>query len=194
VLLVTAAAAKLELELLGADWLTARGLWCGLRSYDDVTKAWLGKSGHYLDKPPPGALIAVSLQPLVDGLFGPCVGPGLLGLAVLGRPVARNLPQDGTWAELTRFVLAKELPTHAASNMLRVVIDRWFARPTAETLISYHDRSRHSGCIYKKAGMRKDGVTRPGTRRGSWGSRPGREQGVSSEEPSKRRWRIDRPR
>lgn len=172
-------------------WLADHGLWCGTRSYDDRTKEWLGKSGHYLDAPPPGCLVAISLESLTRGLFGPVPSGELLGLSVLGRPVARNLPQGGGWAELTRFVLTPGLPRETASHVLRVAAEIWFGRPRAEVLISYHDRSRHSGCIYRKAGFRKDGVTRAGTRRGSWSSRPGREQAASSEVPSKRRWRLD---
>lgn len=150
------------------------GFWCGTRRYDDATKDWIARSGHYLDAPPPGALMVVSLEPFAPGLFGPVPSGALHGLAVLGRPVARNLPQDSTWAELTRFVLARELEKmRVASLVLRVAAELWFGRPRAERLISYHDRSRHSGCIYRKAGFRKDGVTRAGTRRGTWGSRGG---------------------
>jgi hypothetical protein len=75
--------------------------------------------------------------------------------------------------------------------MLRVTAERWFSRPKADVLISYHDRSRHSGCIYKKAGFKKDGLTRADTRRGTWATRAGRTQATSSELPSKRRWRLD---
>lgn len=135
--------------------------------------------------------MTVSVEPLTPGLFGPVPSGQLLGLAVLGRPIARNLPQDSTWAELTRFVLVPELPRETASHVLRVAAELWSVRPRSEVLISYHDRTRHSGCIYKKAGFRKDGVTRAGTRRGTWSSRAGREQATSSEAPSKRRWRLD---
>lgn len=181
-------------ELYAADalvWLATHGLCARNRSYDDATKAWLAKSGHYLDAPPPGALMVVSLETLTQGLFGPVPSGHLRGLAVLGRPISRNLPQDSTWAELTRFVLAKDLPRETASHFLRVAVELWCGRQRSEAMISYHDRSRHSGCIYKKSGFRRNGVTRPGTRRGTWGSRPGREQGASSEAASKRRWKID---
>ncbi len=173
-------------------WLASVGLWAGVHSYDDAAKQWLARSGHYLAAPPPGALLSVGVEPLVDGLFGPVPSGELVGMALLGRPNARMLPQDGEWAELTRFVLDGKLPTGTASRVLRVAIELWFARPGAQTLISYHDRTRHSGCIYRKAGFRKDGVTRAGSRRGSWGTRSGRAQSVSSEAASKRRWRIDR--
>lgn len=119
-----------------------------------------------------------------------------MGLAVIGRPVARMLPQDGSVGELLRFVLEPGLPRWTASYVLRVAVEtfaRWVSprRRMADAMITYHDRSRHSGCIYRKAGFRKNGTTRAGTRRGSWGTRPDREQAVSSEEPNKRRWRID---
>lgn len=172
--------------------LAELGLWCGKRIYDDATKEWLAQSGHYLDAPPPGALLVVSLEQTVPGLFGPVPGGGLRGLSVLGRPIARNLPQDGTIAEITRFVLVPELhKTKVASLFLRCAAELWFGRADAVAMITYHDRTRHTGCIYKKAGFKKDGVTRAGTRRGTWKSRPNREQAASSEEASKRRWRLE---
>lgn len=171
--------------------LGAVGLWAGVRSYDDAAKAWLARSGHYLDAPPPGALLAISVEPMTRGLFGPVPSGELLGLALLGRPIARMLPQDSTWAELTRFVLVPDLPHGTASLALRVAVEVWCARPRSVAMISYHDRTRHSGCIYRKAGFRKDGVTRANGRRGSWATRAGREQAASSEVESKRRWRID---
>jgi hypothetical protein len=162
-------------------------------------------------------LACVSLESTTDGLFGPVPSGELLGLVVLGRPVARNLPQDGSCAEITRFVLRAGLPRETASHLLRAATELWFGRPRSARIVTYHDRSRHTGCIYKKAGYRKDGVTRPGRRQGSWASRtgsraqerrgrhlseagavlPGIESTSSAEgewvqTPSKRRWTIDR--
>lgn len=171
-------------------FLRELGLWCGTRAYDMHARQWLAKSGHYLDAPPPGCLVCVSLETFTEGLFGPVPSGDLRGLALLGRPIARSLPQDGTWAELTRFVLAPSLAKGTASRVLMVAAEVWARRPDADRMITYHDRTRHSGCIYKKAGFVKDGFTRKGTRRGSWGTRPGREQGVSSETNNKRRWRL----
>lgn len=171
--------------------LAELGLWVGERSYNGFAKEWLAASGHYLEAPPPGCLICVVLSPLIDGLFGTAPGPELRGMCLIGRPVARNLPQNGQVGEVTRFVLAADLPRGVASLLLRSSAARYARRPFTNSLISYHDRSRHSGCIYRKAGFRKDGVTRAGTRRGTWKSRPGREQAASSEVPSKRRWRLD---
>ncbi len=173
-------------------WFAERGLWAGVRVYDDTTKDWLARSGHYIGKPPPGALLVVGIEDLVAGLFGRVPsGMGLRGLAVLGRPVARRLPQDGTWAELTRFVLDRALEkTHAASHLLRVAAELWFDRPSAEVIVTYHDRTRHSGCIYKKSGFRKFGGAKPCKTR-TWGTRAGREQAMTTEETPKRRWRLD---
>jgi len=133
----------------------------------------------------------VTLEPLVPGLFGPVPSGRIIGMVVVGRPIARMLPQDGTVGEILRFVLDRPMPHHTASHVLRVTAELFAKRPRADHLISYHDRSLHTGCIYKKAGFRKDGVSRAGTRRGSWGTRPNREQAMSSEETSKRRWRLD---
>lgn len=60
-------------------------------------------------------------------------------------------------------------------------------------LIAYHDRTRHTGCIYRKAGFRKDGRTAP-KRDGAtgWGSRSGRnESAVAASFTPKRRWSLD---
>lgn len=55
-------------------------------------------------------------------------------------------------------------------------------------VIAYHDRSRHTGSIYRKAGFRRDGVTAP--KPGAWASRPGRLSGGYEATP-KRRWAFD---
>ncbi len=174
------------------QWLAGHGLAAIVWSYTDGVKSWLGKSGHYLEGPPAGALVAIGVSKLVQGLWGPVPGPELVGLALIGRPIARALPQDGSWGELTRFVLLPGLPRMTASMVLRVAFGIFFSKGRGEKVITYHDRTRHTGCIYKKAGMRKDGVTRPGTRRGSWASRPNRKSSTTSELQSKRRWCIDK--
>ena len=161
----------------------------GCESYDDATKAWLAKSGHYLDNPPPGAIMCAVVRSVGADLFGHPVGVGeRLGLCLLGRPVARRLPQDGTWCEITRFVLVDGLPKGTASSVLRWVFDEC-RRRGIKTVISYHDRTRHTGCIYRKAGMRKDGATVP-TKGGAWGTRANRKS-ATLPPTSKRRWRLD---
>ncbi len=171
-------------------WLARRRLWAGIRLYDLAARAWMACSGHYLNKPPPQALFAVGVCRLVPGLFELVPAEALVGLAVIGRPSARALPQDGSWAELTRFALDPELPPWTASRVLRVVLQRFGARPRAKTLISYHDRSRHTGCIYKKAGFRKELAVK-GRASSGWASRPGRAQSSGSQGTDKRRWRAD---
>jgi hypothetical protein len=161
----------------------------GCESYDGSTKTWLAKSGHYLDNPPPGAILCAVVREQGADMLGHPIGVGdRLGLCLLGRPVARMLPQDGTWCEITRFVLVEGLPKGTASHVLRWVFDECRRRRIA-TVISYHDRTRHTGCIYRKAGMRKDGATTP-TQGAAWGSRANRKSAALPPTP-KRRWRID---
>ena len=109
----------------------------------------------------------------------------LAGICLLGRPIARMLPQDGTWAEITRMYLIPGLPKGVASDMLKFAFNRARDRGT-HTVISYHDRTRHSGCIYRKAGMRKDGIV--DTKGKGWNSRKGR---AETQRTPKRRWKID---
>ena len=164
--------------------------WIGVVSYDDEAKRWLGRTDHYLGNPPPGCLFAVGVRAFGPGLFGPTdvpVGP-LLGLCLVSRPVARMLPQDGTVGEVTRLWLDPSLPYGSASRVLRHAADVARSRGM-EALISYHDRSRHTGCIYRKAGFRKDGTTR--SRVSGWSSRVGRELSAPAGHASKRRWRLD---
>jgi hypothetical protein len=159
-----------------------------VESYDDDAKRWLGASGHYLQNPPPGALFCVVARQCAPDLFGVERPSGArVGMCLVGRPVARMLPQDGTWGEVTRLVLVDGLPHGTASALLRFVFDA-ARRRGLSTVISYHDRSRHTGCIYRKAGMRKDGATTP-TGKG-WASRH-RPMSGDVGKTSKRRWRID---
>jgi GNAT superfamily N-acetyltransferase len=157
--------------------------------YDARTKAWLARSGHYLDNPPPGALFVLSVQRAMQGLFG-IVGDGeLRGLCVIGRPIARMLPQDGSWGEIVRFVLQPGLPHGIASALLRSAAS--YARSRRKpmrVLIAYHDRTRHTGCIYRKAGFRRDGVVT--ARPVGWGNRSERTS-ASYDATPKRRWRLD---
>ena len=163
-------------------------LWIGRESYDDDAKAWLAKSGHYLDNPPPGCLYAVAVRGGAPDLFGGIMATGpRLGMCLVGRPVARMLPQDGSVGEITRMVLSPGLPYGTASRELRVAADYGRARRMA-ALISYHDRTRHTGCIYRKAGFKRDGVTGAASGKG-WGSRDGRASATYEATP-KRRWRL----
>ena len=158
-------------------------------SYDARACRWLARSGHYLDNPPPGALFALTVQRASQGLFD-IVGDGTtLGMCVVGRPIARQLPQDGTWGEIVRFVLASGLPHGMASALLRATAEHARnRRKPIRVLIAYHDRTRHTGCIYRKAGFRKDTQVRARTT--GWGSRENRKS-ASYEPTPKRRWRLD---
>lgn len=158
--------------------------------YTHEARAWLDRSGHYLENAPPGAFFAVGVFAGRPGLFGDLVAEGSrLGIVVVGRPNARLLPQGGEWGEITRLVLAPGLPHGTASALLRSAWDVARAKRGPRIVISYHDRTRHTGCVYRKAGMRKDGVANAkGT--SSWGSREGRRSEAYEPTP-KRRWRID---
>ena len=156
--------------------------------YDDDTKEWLGRSGHYLKNPPPGCLFCVVVRRGAPDLFGGIMATGpRLGLCLVGRPVARMLPQDGSVGEITRMVLLPGLPHGTASRVLVVAADHARARGMT-SLIAYHDRTRHTGCIYRKAGFRKDGGTSAAAGKG-WGSRGGRTSSTYEATP-KRRWRL----
>ena len=165
-------------------------LWIGKVMYGDSEKQWLAASGHYLQNPPPGCLFAVGVRELRAELFADVqvpTGP-LLGLCLIGRPVARQLPQDGSVGEVTRMVLMPGLPHGTASSVLRWAIDE-ASRRGMSSLISYHDRTRHTGCIYRKAGFRKDG-TSVSTGQG-WSNRSGRERSATAGLTPKRRWRVE---
>jgi hypothetical protein len=108
-------------------------------------------------------------------------------MCLVGRPVARMLPQDGSVGEITRMVLLPGLPHGTASRVLVAAADYAKARGMA-SLIAYHDRTRHTGCIYRKAGFRKDGATSAALGAG-WGSRGGRTSAQYAATP-KRRWRL----
>jgi hypothetical protein len=158
-------------------------------SYTADLRDWLQGQPHYLENAPPGCIFAVGVWRGAPGLFEghtQPVGP-IQGLCLVSRPVARRLPQDGSVGEITRLYLRPGLPHGTASEVLRYAASVARQRGMG-SLISYHDRSRHSGCIYRKAGFRKWGTVRE--RPGEWGSRPGR---TSSDTPPgpKRRWLLE---
>ena len=158
-----------------------------IEPYTDDVKAWLHRTDHYLSNPPPGCLYAVGVRLLVDGLWGPVPCGDLVGLCLVGRPVARMLPQDGSVGEVTRLWLRTGLPHGTASALLRAAADVGRSRGL-RALISYHDRTRHSGCIYRKAGFKKDGGHL--ARASGWGSRD-RPKSADVGSTPKRRWRLD---
>lgn len=166
-------------------------LWIGPESYDERARVWLDViGGHYLQNAPPGCLFAVGAYEGMPALFGELQPVGRrLGLLLVGRPVARGLPQDGSVGEVTRLVCVGA-PYATPSAMLKRAAELARARGMVR-LIAYHDRTRHSGCVYRKAGFRKDGVVAPRMNPDTaWGSRGGRAS--SAYAPSrKRRWSLD---
>lgn len=164
-------------------------LWIGSVSYDASVKAWLQASNHYLNNAPPGCLFAIGVYASAPSLFVDVHVPigQLLGLCLVSRPVARRLPQDGSIGEITRLYLTPGLPYGTASAVLRKTADVARLRGMV-ALISYHDRTRHTGCIYRKAGFRKDGATKPN--QVGWASRAKRVSGTVGQ-TSKRRWRLE---
>lgn len=165
-------------------------LWIGVVTYGPPERAWMNARGHYLHNAPPGALFAVGVYGQgTDLVGGPCaVGP-MLGLCVIGRPVARMLPQDGSMGEVVRMYLEPGLPHGTASAVLRAAADV-ARRRGIRVLIAYHDRSRHSGCIYRKAGFKKDRATTASASWKGWGTRD-RPRSADVGATSKRRWRLE---
>lgn len=162
-------------------------------SYGRVEREWLDRKGrHYLQNAPPSCLFALGVREAFAGLFGETIGQGpLLGLCLVGRPIARMLPQDGTVGEVTRMVLMPGLPHGTASAVLRKAAAIARARGM-RSLIAYHDRTRHSGCIYRKSGFRKDGATDPTKIRHGVGRTDGLTRASAGYEATpKRRWRLD---
>ena len=165
------------------------GLTAEVASYDGGARKWLAASGHYLENPPPGCLVCIVVRRAAVGLCGVEIAEGpILGMCLVGRPSARMLPQDGSMGEVKRMVLLPGLPHGTASAVLRASGEAFKANG-GRVLISYHDRTRHTGCIYRKAGFRRDGIVKPRTSSG-WASRAGR-KAVASQGTPKRRWRLD---
>jgi len=163
-------------------------LWIGVESYDASARAWLQAQDHYLGNAPPGCLFAAVVRTAYSGLAGIPIGGALrLGMCLVSRPVCRRYPQDGSVGEVTRMFLVSRLPHGTASGVLRFVADVARARGMT-ALIAYHDRTRHSGCIYRKAGFRRDGTTTP-PKHGRH-TRGGRRSGDLNATP-KRRWRLE---
>lgn len=158
-------------------------------SYGINTEAWcyLRRSAHYLQNALPGALVAIGVREPGADLFGEPTGAGpLRGLLLLGRPIARVLPQDGTMAEITRLVLDDGFPKGTASNLIRFALETAPKRGIRR-VDALHDRSRHSGCVYRKAGMRKLSKTKSRTT-GGWESRNRSQSAIEAGHRKKQRW------
>lgn len=76
----------------------------------------------------------------------------VFAIAIWSHPVNRSLPQK-EWLELRRMAICDERPDNTASWMLGVMVRLLRKdRPELVKLISYQDKSVHTGAIYRAAG------------------------------------------
>lgn len=156
--------------------------------YNKAARTYLDRSGHYLQNAPPGCLVAVACFETGRGLFDFDIARGAIrGLLLLGRPIARAMPQDGTVAEITRLVIDDGFPKGTASALVRSSFD--YAKLAGiKRVDAIHDRTRHTGCVYKKAGMRP--IADIPARVHGWESRDRSASAVEAGKNPKRRWSI----
>lgn len=111
---------------------------------------------------------------------------GLVGVAIVGRPVARKL-DDSVTCEVTRLCVIDGAPKNACSFLYRAAWRAWSAMG-GERLVTYLLESE-SGSSVKGAGFKQVAVS-PNWKEGAgWTTRPGREwQSVHSER--KGRWEL----
>jgi hypothetical protein len=122
-------------------------------------RAFVG-SFHRHNKPPLGGVFAV----------GASDGDRLVGVAIVGRPVARLL-QDGTTLEVTRCCVLDDAPKGAPSSLYGAA---WRAAKALgwRRLITYTLQTE-SGASLRGAGWRVI-AERAGNDPASWQTRPGR--------------------
>lgn len=132
---------------------------------------------HRHNKPVQGAKFAI----------GASDGENLVGVAIVGRPVARRL-DDGATAEVTRCCVLDDAPKGTPSFLYSRCWRIWAAMG-GDRLITYTLQSE-SGASLRGAGWKIVGQT-PGFSEGKgWTTRPGREwQPVVGQ--SKFRWEIN---
>lgn len=132
------------------------------------------ESFHRHNKPVQGAKFAI----------GASDGNELVGIAIVGRPVARAL-DDGETAEVTRVCVIDAAPKGACSFLYARCWRAWAALGGTR-LVTYTLESE-SGASLRGAGWRVVGQA-PGREHG-WENRPGREwQPVIGQ--SKLRWEV----
>ena len=131
-------------------------------------------SYHRHNKPVQGARFAIGVSD----------GDRLVGVATVGRPVARSL-DDGLTSEVTRCCVLEDAPKGTCSFLYSRCWKIWSAMG-GQRLITY-TLERESGASLRGAGWRVIGQT-PGWAVGKgWQNRPGREwQAVSGQ--AKLRW------
>lgn len=118
-------------------------------------------SFHRHNKPVAGARFAI----------GASDGNQLVGVAVVGRPVARML-QDGTTSEVTRCCVLETAPKGACSFLYAACWRAWRAMG-GRRLVTYTLQSE-SGASLRGAGWRVVAELKP-NKPGMWQSRAGRE-------------------
>lgn len=112
-------------------------------------------------------------KPTAGGKFaiGASDGERLVGVAIVGRPVARLL-DNGTTAEVTRCCVLDDAPKGTCSFLYSRCWRAWSAMG-GEKLITYTLQTE-SGASLRGAGWKIVGQT-PGTNGKGWTNRPGRE-------------------
>jgi len=118
-------------------------------------------SFHRHNKPVAGARFAI----------GASDGNAMVGVAIVGRPVARHL-QDGVTSEVTRCCVREDAPKGACSFLYAACWRAWRAMG-GRRLITYTLASE-SGASMRGAGWKLVAELKP-NKPGMWQSRPRRE-------------------
>jgi hypothetical protein len=131
---------------------------------------------HRHNKPVQGAKFSI----------GASDGDRLIGVAIVGRPIARRL-DDGITAEVTRCCVLDDAPKGACSFLYSRAWRAWQALG-GHRLVTYTLQSE-SGASLRGAGWRVVGQTQGVSEGKGWTTRPGREwQPVTGQ--AKFRWEV----
>lgn len=137
---------------------------------------------HRHNKPPQGHRFSIALW-AHDELFGTDL---MVGVAVIGRPVARHL-DDGLTAEVTRLCTLAHAPKGACSMLYRAAWHAW--REMGGKRIVTYTLQAESGASLRGAGWRHDTLIRQ-TAADHWTNRPGRISQDVIASP-KQRWSLE---
>ena len=139
---------------------TSGELRCGITHDSKLVKS-LVNDWHSVLRAPQGWRLAFLLS----------CGNRIVGVATLGRPVARHEDQDTT-LELTRMAL-RDAPKNSATKFMRLM--REYVKvncPQFTRMISYQDIDAHRGTIYKADNWK---LVYEKTETASWTNRPNRQ-------------------
>lgn len=103
--------------------------------------------------------------------IGASDGENLVGVAIVGRPIARLL-QDGFTAEVLRCCVLPEAPRNAPSFLYGRCWRIW-QQMGGDRLVTY-TLERESGASLRGAGWKILGTKEPVQEGGGWQNRPGR--------------------